>query len=492
MGLGLWRPPGRGDAAGRALLQDGSEPMVAWSDVCRWNPEPLAQAAESLGRASGALTSIRGEAQSARTRVISEAPSVTAARGAQGRCEARHGELIGRVRGMHRATWDACDGVEMVRRSVLACQDYAAEHPAVVLHDDGSVSASPEAKASGSGGASVGGESGGSSDSAAAEAAKVAGQVAELQAMVSATLAQANQVDQSYAAALTMVMAADKSGDPPNSNQPARTRDTRDRSSAGRAGQRTGRSNAGREKRKDGDKPDNQGQGLHDPVAGEHAEMPGVKPWQYGGDSKNEGSGEYGREKPTAKDHAVHQAASMFATACAPFWPDASKNLQHFLGNTGDPQPIDVDGMLNDLPELKNHSKKEVENLAKQAVEDAKNAGMTEPHTYPFDSSWDGMDIDKSANPNWYYATGKYQTATDGTITVYPPKDGSSTWTYKYNYRTHVADRYNWDGGKSTNIFGFRIEDKQLQRLHTVGLAKEYDLSGESSIESGSGEVEVK
>lgn len=200
--------------------------MVAWSDVCRWNPEPLAQAAESLGRASGALTSIRGEAQSARTRVVSEAPSVTAARGAQGRCEARHSELISRVRGMHRATWDACDGVEMVRKSVLACQDYAAEHPAVVLHDDGSVSASPEAKASGSGGASVGGESGGSGDSAAAEAAKVAGQVAELQAMVSATLAQANQVDQSYAAALTMVMAADKSGDPPNSNQPARTRDT--------------------------------------------------------------------------------------------------------------------------------------------------------------------------------------------------------------------------------------------------------------------------
>lgn len=48
--------------------------MVTWSDVCRWNPEPLAQAAESLGRASGALTSIRGEAQSARTRVVSEAP----------------------------------------------------------------------------------------------------------------------------------------------------------------------------------------------------------------------------------------------------------------------------------------------------------------------------------------------------------------------------------------------------------------------------------
>ena len=289
-----------------------------------------------------------------------------------------------------------------------------------------------------------------------------------------------------------MVMAADKSGDPPNSNQPARTHDSRGRSAAGRAGKRSGRSNAGREKSKDGDKPDNQGKGLHDPVAGEHAEMPGVKPWQYSGDSKNEGSGEYGREKPTAKDHAVHHAASMFAAACAPLWPDASKNLQHFLGNTGELQPIDVNGMMNDMPELKEHSENGVKSYAEQAVEDAKNAGVTEPLTYPFDSSWDGMDVDKGSNPNWYYATGKYQTATDGTITVYPPKDGSSTWTYKYNYRTHVADRYNWDGGKSTNIFGFKIEDKQLQRLHAVGLAKEYDLSGESSIESGSGKVEVK
>lgn len=458
--------------------------MVTWSDVCRWSPEPLAQAAESLGRASGALTSIRGEAQSARTRVVSEAPSVTAACGAQGRCEARHGELIGRVRGMHRATWDACDGVAMVRRSVLACQDYAAAHPAVVLHDDGSVSASPEAKASGTGGASVGGESGGSGDSAAAEAAKVAGQVAELQAMVTATLAQANQVDQSYAAALAMA-AADASGNSPNSNQPSRTHDSRDRSSAGRAGKRSGRSNAGREKSKDGDKPDNQGQGLHDPVAGEHAEMPGVKPWQYGGDSKNEGSGEYGREKPTAKDHAVHHAASMAADACALMWPDASKNLQHFLGNTGDPQRINVNGMLDDLPQLRKDSKATVDEMARKAVEDAKEAGVTVPLTYPFDTSWQNQYATKAQSYNWFYATGGYQSATDGTITVYPPTADNPDWTYKYEYRVHVADRYNWDGNKSTNILGFTITDKQLQRLHAVGLAKEYDLSGESSVRSG-------
>ena len=463
--------------------------MVTWSDVCRWSPEPLAQAAESLGRASGSLTSIRGEAQSARARVASEAPSVTAARGAQGRCEARHGELIGRVHGMHRATWDACDGVEMVRRSVLACQDYAAAHPAVVLHDDGSVSASPEAMVSVSGGAgstSIGGESGGSGDSAAAEAAKVAGQAAELQAMVTATLAQATEVDHAYAAALTRAAADNGAG------QPAPTTDDRGRASAGRVGPRSGRSNDGKSGSGNVD-PKSQGNGLHKPpVAGEHADMPGVKPWQYPGDSQNEGSGKYAQDKPTLFDHATHEAATTAAETMAKLWPDASKNLLHYLGNTGDPQPIDVDAMIRDMPHLKQDSELETELLAKQAVEDAAQRGATGPVTYPFDTSWRNDGADQSSQPNWFYATGNFQAATDGTITVYPPKDGSSNWTYKYNYRTHVADRYNWDGSKSTTIFGITITDKQLQRLHQTGLAQEYDLSGESSVSSGSGTVEVK
>lgn len=68
---------------------------------------------------------------------------------------------------------------------------------------------------------------------------------------------------------------------------------------------------------------------------------------------------------------------------------------------------------------------------------------------------------------------------------MYPPTADNPDWTYKYEYRVHVADRYNWDGNKSTNILGFTITDKQLQRLHAVGLAKEYDLSGEFSVRSG-------
>ena len=274
--------------------------------------------------------------------------------------------------------------------------------------------------------------------------------------------------------------------------QPAPTTDDRGRASAGRVGPRGGRSNDGKSGSGSVD-PNNQGNGLHKPpVAGEHADMPGVKPWKYSGDSQNEGSGKYAKDRPTLADHMMHEAATIAAEKMKKVWPDASKNLLHFLGNTGDPQPIDVDAMIRDMPHLKQDSEFKTEEYAHEAVEDAAQRGVTGPVTYSFDSSWRPGGADQSTQPNWFYATGNFQAATDGTITVYPPKDGSSNWTYKYNYQTHVADRYNWDGSKSTTIFGITITDKQLQRLHQTGLAQEYDLSGESSVSSGSGTVEVK
>jgi hypothetical protein len=96
--------------------------------------------------------------------------------------------------------------------------------------------------------------------------------------------------------------------------------------------------------------------------------------------------------------------------------------------------------------------------------------------------------VDQDEHPNWFYATGGCQYATEGTITLYPPTSDNPKWTYSYNYRVHVADRYNWDGDKSTQIFGMTVTDAQLQELHRASLAQEYDLAGQSSIKKGSGE----
>lgn len=132
-------------------------------------------------------------------------------------------------------------------------------------------------------------------------------------------------------------------------------------------------------------------------------------------------------------DYAVHELTATAAEACAPAWPDASANLRHYLENTGTPQGVDVDGMLHDIPSLHDGSQADAEVMAGKAVEDAQASGATGPVTYPFNTPWTPEGPDDSEN--WFYATGNYQYATDGTVTVYPPTDDNSEWTYTYDYR---------------------------------------------------------
>ena len=219
--------------------------------------------------------------------------------------------------------------------------------------------------------------------------------------------------------------------------------------------------------------------GLGAPVPGESAPMPRPDPWQYPGDSEGEGSGPHSQRGANLGDHLKHEAATSAAYGMAPFWPDASRNLFHFLNNSGKPLDMNTNGMLNDLPSLQGKVNIDLKDYTSAALKDAKTSGYTEPVTYPFVTGWQDEYAEKSENANWFYATGGYQHATAGTITVYP--DGS----YKYAYQVHTADRYNWDGDKKTVIGPLTIHDTELQELHRAGIAQEFDLVGESSVRTG-------
>ena len=219
--------------------------------------------------------------------------------------------------------------------------------------------------------------------------------------------------------------------------------------------------------------------GLGEPVAGESATMPRPEPWKYPGDSEGEGSGPYAQRGANLGDYATHEAAASAAGLMQPFWPDAARNLMHFLGNSGKPIDMNTNGMLNDLPSLRGKVNNDLKDYTNAALKDAKTSGYTGPVTYPFVTGWQDEYAEKSENANWYYATGGYQHATAGTITVYP--DGS----YTYKYQVHTADRYNWDGNKKTGIGPLTVTDKQLQELHRAGIAQEFDLVGESSVRTG-------
>ena len=219
--------------------------------------------------------------------------------------------------------------------------------------------------------------------------------------------------------------------------------------------------------------------GLGAPVPGESAPMPRPDPWQYPGDSEGEGSGPHAQRGANLGDHLKHEAATSAAYGMAPFWPDAARNLFHFLNNSGRPLDMNTNGMLKDLPSLQKNVNSDLNRMTSEAVEKAKTSGYTGPVTYPFVTDWQDEYAEKSENANWFYATGGYQHATAGTITVYP--DGS----YKYAYQVHTADRYNWDGDKKTGIGPLTIYDTELQELHRAGIAQEFDLVGESSVRTG-------
>ncbi len=240
-------------------------------------------------------------------------------------------------------------------------------------------------------------------------------------------------------------------------------------------------------KHEEGNDQDTKGKspGLGDPVSGETLPIPQPVPWQYTGDTEYEGSGEHGQRDATPIDHIVHGIAFESALTMAYWWPDASNNLLHFLGNSGAPAKANVDKMLSDLPDFRSEVAEDVQKKVSQAVDDAKTLGVTRPVTYPFVTDWKEYYAYSNESANWYYATGGFQRLTAGTVTVYPPSPGNSEWTYKYKYQVHMADRYNWDGQKKTQIGPIVVSDKDLQKLHQAGLAREYDLTGESTVKSG-------
>ncbi|WP_051259257.1 hypothetical protein [Schaalia suimastitidis] len=225
--------------------------------------------------------------------------------------------------------------------------------------------------------------------------------------------------------------------------------------------------------------------GLGEPVAGEDAPIPKITPWKYGGDTPEDGSGPHGQYSPTIDDLLVHEVASQAANGLKAVWPDASKNLTHFLGNSGKPLDANVDRLLTEVPSLQGKVDVRLNAVAADAVKAAQNAGASGPVTYPFTTDWQSHYAQKSESENWYYATGGFQYAVAGTVTVYPPSSPNGEWSSRYDYQVHMADRYNWDGNKGVTIGPVAVSDAQLQELHRAGIAQEYDLSGVSTVRSG-------
>jgi hypothetical protein len=169
--------------------------------------------------------------------------------------------------------------------------------------------------------------------------------------------------------------------------------------------------------------------------------------------------------------------------------PDASRNLLHYLNNSGEPLEQNVDRMLEDNARFEAAAAAREQTLIDQAIAQAQESGVDGPVTFPISTSWEGFDYSDGAadDQNWFYAVGAFDMGVSGTITVYPPTDGSDEWSYASETRIHMRDHYNWDPGKTTDIGPFTIHDDDLRRMHVEGIAQEFSMFGASDTRTSEG-----
>lgn len=149
---------------------------------------------------------------------------------------------------------------------------------------------------------------------------------------------------------------------------------------------------------------------------------------------------------------------------------DAARHMNHYFKNTGKDYIIDLQDMVDDVPDAKLFYDREVAKV-KQFV----GTLPVGTHHITTDTTVKGYN-NKKDNWNWYYAVGGYSAWITGIAKV--ESDSSGKRKYRLDYEYKVADRYNWDHGKHVNIFGMKIEDVFMGEFHRQGMAREFNMFG--------------
>jgi peptidoglycan hydrolase-like protein with peptidoglycan-binding domain len=148
---------------------------------------------------------------------------------------------------------------------------------------------------------------------------------------------------------------------------------------------------------------------------------------------------------------------------------DAARHMKHYMDNTGLPLTIDLEGMIDDVPDAKARFRSEV-SQAQRFVESLP-VGTHQITSTKLEQSYNH----KKDSWNWFYAVGGYSTWGKGKAAV---TSGPAGREYRLEFEYKFYDRYNWDGGKQVTIGPVTITDEFMAEFHRQGLAREFDMFG--------------
>ncbi|MFH8786937.1 hypothetical protein [Streptomyces roseoverticillatus] len=198
--------------------------------------------------------------------------------------------------------------------------------------------------------------------------------------------------------------------------------------------------------------------------------------------SADRGAGPYDIASPGAHDYWIQFQANGISNAGDFIGnTDAARHMDHYLRGTGKTLDLDVDRMLTDDAALRQVTEQaradEQEDWRRQALEAFEKSGG-KPVAIPVETSGKGYT---HTDRNWYLAVGSGMSNSTGVVTAVPGPDGKPK--IGIDYQVNVWDRYNWDPGKATPIGPTTVTDADMARLHTTGLAREFDMRGSGSVQ---------
>ncbi|MFB7369122.1 hypothetical protein ACFC0D_04705 [Streptomyces sp. NPDC056222] len=198
------------------------------------------------------------------------------------------------------------------------------------------------------------------------------------------------------------------------------------------------------------------------------------------------GAGPYNVEEPgfeewytRAKMRTIQEGADAAGLV------DAARHMDHYLDdNKGEPIVLPVDKMLSENEGFRAH----MEDHIRRSQDDWRDMALAEfkanggrPVAIPVETANQrDYEFRQGDDLNWFYAVGSTRANVTGVVTVVP--DAAGQPQVGLDYQVNAWDRYNWDQGKGVDIYGMGVPDGQMARLHTTGLAQEFDMSGSSSV----------
>ncbi|WP_017622534.1 hypothetical protein [Nocardiopsis chromatogenes] len=189
---------------------------------------------------------------------------------------------------------------------------------------------------------------------------------------------------------------------------------------------------------------------------------------------------EYDSDEATEDDEDLHAAWERRAFLARMGIGNAAANMEHYLGNTGEPLEQDVDDMLDTVDRFSRAVEGQQNMLVREAIDRAREEGGTGPYTFPVTTDWSGHRGNQEADGyDWYLASGSWEYSQTGQVTVAQDEDG--TWSYQIETEIHMRDQYDWHEGLGVAVplLGI-VPDAELARLAEAGLAQEFLMYGTS------------